>query len=144
MARMDGARRGSNLRVGRACDARETLIRLVGRDCSIDLLIDDIREELRERPYELISVAGGWQYRTRAQFVDAIHGATGIEQQGRSLSQADLLVLAIIAYRQPITRGELSKTPARRSAAVRSRTCALLASSPPGRGAHSRARPPRW
>ncbi|MCF3643348.1 SMC-Scp complex subunit ScpB, partial [Rhizobium sp. TRM95111] len=44
---------------------RETLARVVGRDCSIDLLIDDLREELRDRPYELVPVAGGWQHRTR-------------------------------------------------------------------------------
>lgn len=38
---------------------RETLARVVGKDCSIDLLIDDLVEELRDRPYELVSVAGG-------------------------------------------------------------------------------------
>ncbi len=47
---------------------RETLAVLVGRDCSIDLLIDDIRDELRDRPYDLVSVAGGWQHRTRPRF----------------------------------------------------------------------------
>ena len=88
---------------------RETLARLIGRNCSIDLLIDDIRAELHDRPYELASVAGGWHHRTRARFADAIRSVTGVEQQGRSLSQADILVLAIIAYHQPITRGEISK-----------------------------------
>ena len=44
--------------------SRETLARVVGKDCSIDLLIDDLVEELRSRPYELVSVAGGWQHRT--------------------------------------------------------------------------------
>ncbi len=87
----------------------ETLARLVGRGCSIDLLIDDIRAELRDRPYELVSVAGGWQHRTRHRFSDAIRSVIGVEHQGRSLSQADLLVLAIIAYHQPITRGEISR-----------------------------------
>lgn len=29
---------------------REVLARVVGRDCSLDLLIDDIRAELRGRP----------------------------------------------------------------------------------------------
>lgn len=88
---------------------RETLSRLVGRDCSIDLLVDDIRSELRDRPYELVSVAGGWHHRTRTRFADAIRNVTGVETQGRSLSQADLLVLSIVAYHQPITRGEISK-----------------------------------
>jgi len=39
---------------------RETLARVVGKDCSIDLLIDDLREELGDRPYEIVFVAGGW------------------------------------------------------------------------------------
>lgn len=30
--------------------SRETLARVVGKDCSIDLLIDDLREELSSRP----------------------------------------------------------------------------------------------
>jgi segregation and condensation protein B len=87
---------------------RETLTQLVGRDCSIDLLIDDIRDEMRNRPYELVSVAGGWQHRTRIRFADAIRSVTSVEQEGRALSQADLLVSAIVAYPQPITRREIS------------------------------------
>ena len=51
---------------------RETLARVVGRDCTIDLIIDDIRDELRGRPYELVAVAGGWHHRTRKVFAPAI------------------------------------------------------------------------
>ena len=51
---------------------RETLARVVGKDCSMDLLIEDLREELRSRPYELVSVAGGWQHRTRSAYAPAI------------------------------------------------------------------------
>ena len=47
---------------------REVLARVVGRACNIDLIIDDIRDELRGRPYELVAVAGGWQHRTRKVF----------------------------------------------------------------------------
>ena len=46
--------------------SRDTLARVVGKDCSIELLIDDLREELSSRPYELVSVAGGWQHRSRS------------------------------------------------------------------------------
>jgi chromosome segregation and condensation protein ScpB len=45
--------------------SRETLARVIGKDCSIDLLTDDLREELSSRPYELVAVVGGWQHRTR-------------------------------------------------------------------------------
>ena len=87
---------------------REVLSRVVGRDCNLDLVIDDIRDELRGRPYELVSVAGGWQHRTRKNFGDVIRTAIG-GGPDTSLSQAENLVLACIAYYQPITRSELSQ-----------------------------------
>lgn len=87
---------------------REVLTRVVGRDCSIDLLIDDIRDELRGRPYELVSVAGGWQHRTRKTYAEAIRAAIGAGHDGKALSQTEALILACIAYYQPINRSELS------------------------------------
>ncbi|MBS7707813.1 SMC-Scp complex subunit ScpB [Chelatococcus asaccharovorans] len=89
--------------------ARAVLARVVGRDCNIDLIIDDLREELRGRPYELVSVAGGWQHRTRKAFADAIRAATGRGAETRPLSQSESLALMAIAYFQPITRGELGR-----------------------------------
>jgi len=73
-----------------------------------DLIIDDIRSELRGRAYELVAVAGGWQFRTRTGFATAIRAATGLGDESQALSQSDALVLMCIAYFQPITRGELS------------------------------------
>lgn len=87
---------------------RETLARIVGKTCSIDLLIDDIREELRGRPYDLIAVAGGWKHLTRPAYADAIRAAVGSSQKAGELTQSEVLVLMCIAYFQPITRGELS------------------------------------
>jgi segregation and condensation protein B len=87
---------------------REVLTRVVGRDCNLDLVIEDIRDELRGRPYELVSVAGGWQHRTRKSFGDVIRTAIG-GGADKSLSQAENLILACIAYYQPITRSELSQ-----------------------------------
>jgi len=89
---------------------RETLARIVGKSCSIDLLIDDIREELRGRPYDLVAVAGGWKHLTRPAYADAIRGAfsTAVGGGGRDLTQSEVLVLMCIAYFQPITRAELS------------------------------------
>lgn len=92
---------------------RETLARIVGADCNIDLIIDDIRAELAGRPYDLVSVAGGFQYRTRKAFAEAIRGAFGMTagqgmEESRPLSRFEALVLMAIAYFQPITRGELS------------------------------------
>ena len=87
---------------------RETLAKIVGKSCSIDLLIDDIREELRGRPYDLVAVAGGWKHLTRPAYADAIRAAVGSSETKANLTQSEVLVLMCIAYFQPITRGELS------------------------------------
>ena len=89
--------------------SREILARVVGQDCNLDLIIDDIRDELRGRPYDLVAVAGGWQHRTRKGFADAIRTAAALGDQIRPLSPSEMLVLTTIAYHQPITRGELSE-----------------------------------
>ncbi len=89
---------------------RETLARVVGKDCSIDLLIDDLQEELRDRPYELVSVAGGWQHRTRVRFGDTIRASSAPTRGGAAaLSEFEAMVLMAVGYFQPVTRGELSK-----------------------------------
>jgi segregation and condensation protein B len=89
---------------------RETLARVVGRDCSIDLLIDDLREELSSRPYELVSVAGGWQHRTRPRFAETIRASSAPTRGGAAvLSEFEAMVLMAVGYFQPVTRGELSK-----------------------------------
>lgn len=88
---------------------REVLARIVGRDCSLDLIIDDIRIALRERPYELASVASGWQLRTRPRHAEAIHAAFGSDPSPLQLSQTEILALACIAYHQPVTRGEVGE-----------------------------------
>jgi segregation and condensation protein B len=87
---------------------REALARVVGRDCNLDLIIDNIRAELRGRPYELVTVAGGWQHRTRNGFAEAIRAATGLGENVRPLSQSEGLVLMCIGYFQPVTRADLS------------------------------------
>jgi segregation and condensation protein B len=87
---------------------REDLARVVGKACSLELLIDDIREELRGRPYEIVSVAGGFMFRTKYGFGDAIRTALGVTQKPE-LSRANALILMGIAYFQPIIRGERSQ-----------------------------------
>jgi len=90
--------------------SRETLARVVGKDCSIDLLIDDLVEELRDRPYELVSVAGGWQHRTRVRFAETIRASSAPTRGGAAaLSEFEAMVLMAVGYFQPVTRGELSK-----------------------------------
>lgn len=89
---------------------RETLARVVGKDCSIDLLIDDLQGELRDRPYEIVFVAGGWQHRTRSRFAVPIRASQASTRSAApALSEFEAMVLMAIAYFQPITRGDLSK-----------------------------------
>ena len=89
---------------------RETLARVVGKDCSIDLLIDDLQEELRGRPYEIVLVAGGWQHRTRSRFSVSIRASQASTRSAAPvLSDFEAMVLMAIAYFQPITRSDLSK-----------------------------------
>ena len=56
---------------------REALARVVGENVAIEALIDDIREELRARPYEIVFVAGGWRFQSRAKFAPFIRAAAG-------------------------------------------------------------------
>ncbi len=89
---------------------REALARVVGKDCSVELLIDDLQEELRDRPYELVSVAGGWQHRTRMRFGETIRASAAPTRGGAAaLSEFEAMVLMAVGYFQPVTRSDLSK-----------------------------------
>ncbi len=89
--------------------SRETLARVVGPECSLELLIDDLVDDLRDRPYNVVAVAGGWQMRTRPSFAPTIRAAqVPVRHRGPKLSEFEMAVLAAIAYQQPVTRGELS------------------------------------
>ena len=89
--------------------SRETLAGLVGRACPLDALIEDIRAELRARPYDLVKLAGGYAFRTRPALGPAIRAAFAIDPAVRSLSRLEAGVLMAIAYEQPITRAELGE-----------------------------------
>jgi segregation and condensation protein B len=88
---------------------RQALARVVGRDASIDLLIDDIREGLRGKPYDVVSVAGGWAFRTRTAYADAIATSAAVPDRAVDLTQNEAMVLVSIAYHQPVTRAGVSE-----------------------------------
>lgn len=54
---------------------------------------------------QVVEVAGGWQFVTKSMFAPHIRRLRD-EKKGR-LSRAAFEVLAIVAYRQPVTRGEI-------------------------------------
>jgi segregation and condensation protein B len=68
-------------------------------------LADEYRAE--GRGFELANVAGGWRYQTRATQAHYVERFV-IEGQSAKLSGAALETLAIIAYKQPISRAQVS------------------------------------
>jgi Segregation and condensation complex subunit ScpB len=84
--------------------SRETLSALIGSDCNLNLLIADIRDELRSRPYELVDVAGGFQHRTRRAYGEVIRASGTVASKGVDLTALEKLVLTAVAYFQPVTR----------------------------------------
>ncbi|MHA6730692.1 SMC-Scp complex subunit ScpB [Devosia sp. A369] len=87
----------------------EALARVVGRSASIELLIEDIREGLRGKPYEVVNVAGGWAFRTRVAYAEAIAASAAVSVKPIELSQNEAMVLVSIAYHQPVTRAVVSE-----------------------------------
>lgn len=86
---------------------RDDLARVVGQGTSVEMLIDDIQAELVGRPYELVDVAGGWMFRTKVQFAEAIKAAADLGDQSLAFTEMEMGVLCAIAYHQPIDRAGL-------------------------------------
>ncbi|MER7933786.1 SMC-Scp complex subunit ScpB [Streptomyces sp. NPDC048409] len=59
------------------------------------------------RGFELRFVAGGWRFYTRGEFAPAVERLV-LEGQTARLTQAALETLAVVAYRQPVSRSRVS------------------------------------
>jgi segregation and condensation protein B len=59
------------------------------------------------RGFELRNIAGGWRIYSRTDFADVV-GRFVLEGQTARLTQAALETLAVIAYRQPVSRARVS------------------------------------
>ena len=70
-------------------------------------LLDEIRAEWTERPVELIQLASGWRFRTRVEYLPYLDRLS--PEKPPKYSRAVLETLAIIAYRQPVTRGDIEE-----------------------------------
>ncbi len=68
-------------------------------------LADDYTEQ--GRGFELRNVAGGWRYYTREAYAPVVEGFVLDGQQAR-LTQAALETLAVVAYKQPVSRARVS------------------------------------
>jgi len=61
----------------------------------------------RQRGFELREAGGGWRIYSGPSYADVVGRFVLDGQQGR-LTQAALETLAVVAYRQPVTRGQVS------------------------------------
>jgi segregation and condensation protein B len=76
----------------------------LGADTLKDLLLG-LQQEWVGRGVELVQVASGWRFQSRPEmraFLDKLH-----PEKPPRYSRAVLETLAIIAYRQPVTRGDI-------------------------------------
>ncbi|HCX82654.1 MAG TPA: SMC-Scp complex subunit ScpB [Rhodoferax sp.] len=83
---------------------RELFADAIGVD-SIKQMLEDLRNDWAGRGMELVSVATGWRFQSRPEmreFLDRLH-----PEKPPKYTRATLETLAIIAYRQPVTRGDM-------------------------------------
>ena len=80
----------------------------VGKD-AVEQALTALREdyERQSRGFELRCTARGWQYANRAEF-EPVVAAFVTDGQTARLSQAALEALAVVAYRQPVTRAQIA------------------------------------
>lgn len=68
-------------------------------------LLDELQQEWTPRGVELVCVASGWRFQSRPEmreYLDRLH-----PEKPPRYTRATLETLAIIAYRQPVTRGDM-------------------------------------
>ncbi|SFL45029.1 SMC-Scp complex subunit ScpB [Streptomyces pini] len=76
---------------------------------SIAVALRELSDEYARqgRGFDLRLVAGGWRYYTRPEYADAVESFVLDGRQAR-LTQAALETLAVVAYRQPVSRSRVS------------------------------------
>jgi segregation and condensation protein B len=85
-------------------ELKKVFLEEIGTDV-LRVLLDEIRIEWTDRPLELVQIASGWRFRTRAEYLPYLERLN--PERPPKYSRAVLETLAIIAYRQPVTRGDI-------------------------------------
>jgi segregation and condensation protein B len=84
------------------------LCRLFDGEVAADVvrrMLDDLRQDYAHKGVELVCVASGWRFQSRREFQRYLERLN--PQKPPRYSRAVLETLAIIAYRQPVTRGDI-------------------------------------
>ena len=68
----------------------------------------NLEYEKSDRPYRIVQIAGGYQFATLSDYAEWL-GKLYKEQGRRKLSQSGVETLAIVAYKQPVTKAEIEK-----------------------------------
>jgi segregation and condensation protein B len=87
-------------------DLRKLFVDDVSAD-TVRALLDDLRGEWSGRGVELVGLASGWRFQSKPAmrpYLDRLH-----PEKPPRYSRAVLETLAIIAYRQPVTRGDIEE-----------------------------------
>jgi segregation and condensation protein B len=81
------------------------------RESDITAALEELQKDHQaaQRSYRLACVAGGWQFVSQPEFSPWIIALVGLKSRPPRLSQPALETLAIIAYRQPVTRAEIEQ-----------------------------------
>ncbi|MGD1083662.1 MAG: SMC-Scp complex subunit ScpB [Verrucomicrobiota bacterium] len=81
------------------------------RESDIDAALEELRADHQAagRSYRLACVAGAWQFVSQPEYAPWLVALLGLKARAPRLSQPALETLAIIAYRQPITRAEIEQ-----------------------------------
>ena len=88
---------------------KERLAKLLEIDCqTLEQLVERINEWYEDTPFILLELDQCYQMATRAEYAQVIRQALEVKNN-TPLSQAALEVLAIIAFRQPVTRADIEK-----------------------------------
>jgi segregation and condensation protein B len=81
------------------------------REPDITAALEELQKDHQaaQRSYRLACVAGAWQFVSQPEFAPWIIALVGLKSRPPRLSQPALETLAIIAYRQPVTRAEIEQ-----------------------------------
>jgi len=81
------------------------------KEDALEAALEQLRaeHETAGRSYRLACVAGAWQFVTQPEYAPWVIALVGLKARPPRLSQPALETLAIIAYRQPITRAEIEQ-----------------------------------
>lgn len=68
-------------------------------------MLDELRSDWNGRGVELVQLASGWRFQTRSEYQTYLERLK--EERPPKYSRAVIETLAIVAYRQPVTRGDI-------------------------------------